>query len=384
VRRRGIVGRGARPAERRRSCGATGEEPAMSCRTLALLFPVLVLSACGRERPAVMALESVNPVAPLPKMPLGIDGKVKWEEVAGEFKVTPERVRLGRWLFFDPRLSADGTISCATCHRPEHAFSEPTPVSTGIKGQKGSRKAPPIANAAWPIYPVYFWDGRADSLVAQAKGPMENPIEMGNTHAAITTAIGAIAGYRPYFKEAFGDDKVTIDRIAEAIAAYEATCLSGNSRFDRFVKGDKSALSAEEQKGKELFEGRATCVECHLGMNLTDSKFHNLGVGWNEKDKKFADDGRAKISKDPAELGAFKTPGLRDVTKHAPYMHDGSLATLKECVEHYNQGGIKNPTLDPKMKKLDLKPDEVDAIVAFMKSFDGAGPVEKAPATFPK
>lgn len=356
----------------------------MCNRTLALLLASFATVSCGREPPAAMALESANPLAPLPKLPLGVEGKVKWEEVAGDFKVTPARVRLGRWLFYDKRISADGTISCATCHRPEFAFSEPTPVSTGIKGQKGGRKAPPIINAAWPIYPVYFWDGRADSLVAQAKGPMENPIEMGNTHAAISKTVAAIAGYRPYFKEAFGDDAVTIDRVAEAIAAYEATLLSGDSRFDRFVKGDKKALTPQEQKGKELFEGRATCVECHLGTNLSDAKFHNLGVGWNEKEKKFADEGRSKISKDPAELGAFKTPSLRDVTKHAPYMHDGSLATLKDCVEHYNQGGIKNPTLDPKMKKLDLKPDEVDALVAFMKTFDGEVAMEKSPDKFPQ
>lgn len=339
---------------------------------------------CSHDPAAPRPADAENPLRPLPEFPLGVAGKVTWAEVAGGFPVTPERVRLGAWLFHDARLSADGSVSCATCHRPTHAYSEPTPVSTGIKAQKGGRKAPPIVNAAWPLYPVYFWDGRADSLVAQAKGPMANPIEMGNDHATIAKTVAAIAGYRPHFRAAFGDEAVTIDRIAEAIAAFEATRLSGGSRFDRFVKGDQTALDAQEQKGKELFEGKATCVECHLGLNLTDSKFHNLGIGWDATAQRFADTGREAVSHAPADRGAFKTPGLRDVSRHAPYMHDGSLATLKECVDHYNKGGNKNPTLDGKMKPLGLTGEEVDALVAFLLALDGAGPIDVPPTPLPQ
>jgi len=320
------------------------------------------------------AWEVENPAKPLPTAPAGVQA----DFASLKFKVTPETVRLGRWLFFDKRLSADGTISCATCHRPENAFSEPTAVSTGIKGQKGGRKSPSFVNGAWPIFPNFFWDGRASSLVEQAKGPIANPIEMGNTHEAVVATIGKIAGYKPYFEKAFGDGNVTIDRIAEAIAAYEATRLSGGSAYD------KGTMTDEQKAGRDLFNGKAQCNLCHLGANFTDAQFHNLGIGWDAKKKAFADEGRAAISKKDEDKGAFKTPTLRDVSKHAPYMHDGSLATLKAVVEHYNKGGNANPQLSKKIKKLGLTPKEVDAVVAFMQALDGEGYADTAPTQFPQ
>jgi cytochrome c peroxidase len=325
-------------------------------------------------RPAPPPWEAENPVKPLPTPPVGVQA----DFAALKFKVTPEKVRLGRWLFFDKRLSADNTVACATCHRPENAFSEPTAVSTGIRGQKGNRKSPSFVNGAWPIFPVFFWDGRAASLVEQAKGPIANPIEMGNTHEAAVAAIGKLAGYKPYFEQAFGDGNVTIDRIAEAIAAYEATRLSGGSAFD------KGTLTAEQKLGHDLFHGKAQCNQCHLGFNFTDAQFHNLGIGWDAKKRAFADEGRAIVTKKPEDKGAFKTPTLRDVSKHAPYMHDGSLATLRDVVEHYNKGGIANPTLDKKVKKLGLTDKEVDALVAFMQALDGEGYADSAPTAFPQ
>ncbi len=316
------------------------------------------------------ALEKDNPLKPLPKSPLGIQDDL--EDL--ENPPTPERVRLGRWLFFDTRLSADGTVACATCHKPENAFSEPTPVSTGIKGQKGGRKAPSFINQAWTVYPHFFWDGRADSLEAQAKGPIENPIEMGETHVNVVAKLNKVAGYKPYFKEAFGSEEITIDRIAKAIADYERTRLSGNSPVDQWRQEEKNdAVSAQVKKGYELFHGKAECNQCHLGQNFTDSSFHNLGIGWDEASKKFKDQGRWDVTKKEEDRGAFKTPGLRDITKHAPYMHDGSLATLKEVVEHYNKGGHKNPQLSPKVRALKLTAEEVDAVVAFMEALDGEG-----------
>ncbi|MCB9850822.1 MAG: c-type cytochrome [Phycisphaerales bacterium] len=330
--------------------------------------------------------EAENPVKPLPKPPLGIDSSFD------ELKVppTPERVRLGRWLFFDKRLSADGSVSCATCHRPEYAFSEPTPVSEGIKGQKGTRKAPSFLNQAWTIYPNFFWDGRAGSLEEQALGPIENPIEMGNTHHAMISTLQGLTGYHKYFDEAFGTPEVTKERVAQAIADYERTRMSGNSAYDKWQEArfaddykptDETKLI---EKGFELFNGKAQCNQCHLGQNFTDSLFHNLGIGWNAEKNELADIGRFKISNKEEDKGAFKTPGLRDVSKHAPYMHDGSVKTLRETVEHYNKGGNANPWLSPKIKKLELTDDEIDAIVAFMKSLDGEGYMDRAPEHYPE
>lgn len=332
-------------------------------------------------KPAAPAWEVANPIQPLPAIPLGVSKK--FSELSEP--PTPERVRLGRWLFYDKRLSADGNIACSTCHRPEHAFSEPTAHSTGIRGQEGGRKAPKIVNLAWTLYPHFFWDGRAASLEDQALGPIANPIEMGNTHEAMIATLSRIAAYRPYFAQAFGSDEINKDRVAKAIADYERTLLSGNSPWDRWrVNRDESAVSAEVKQGHELFFGKAGCNQCHLGDSLTDSNFHNIGIGWNARTRKFKDEGRSVISKNPDHLGAFKTPGLRDVALHAPYMHDGSMATLLETVQHYTKGGNANPNLDPKIQKLPLTPAEEQALVAFMEALTGEGPKQAPPAAFPE
>lgn len=333
------------------------------------------------ETKVVPAWEAENPVKPLPESPLGAEIQLASLPNAP----TPERVRLGRWLFYDTRLSADGTIACATCHKPENAFSEPTPHSTGIKGQEGGRKAPTFINAAVTLYPNFFWDGRAASLEEQALGPIANPIEMGATHESMVASIQKAQGYAPYFKEAFGSEEITKERVAQAIAAYEKTRMSGNSPVDRWrLNKDESAVSDQVKQGYELFFNKAGCNQCHLGNNYTDSSFHNLGVGYDAKTKTFKDVGRSAISKNAADEGAFKTPSLRDVAKHAPYMHDGSVATLKETVELYNRGGEANPKLDPKVRKLGLTPAEVDAVVAFMEALNGEGYQDTPPKTFPQ
>lgn len=356
---------------------------------LVFVLTVSVLVACAdlsAQAPTVAELDAANPVRPLPEAPLG------FEFAVADLKVAPdaERARLGRWLFYDKRLSADGSVSCATCHRPEHAFSEPTPVSTGIRGQRGGRKAPHFINAAYAFYPATFWDGRAASLEDQAVGPMANPIEMGNTHDVVVQTVAGIDGYRPFFGRAFGDSEVTLDRIASAIADYERTRVSGNSRYDQWVDADDedpgyvSPLTEQEVLGQELFFGKALCATCHVGANFTDSLFHNLGVGWDAAKGEFADVGRSAISGNEAETGAFKTPGLRETTLHAPYMHDGSMATLREVMEHYNKGGNANPWLDPKMKPLGLTDAELDALVAFMGALEGTGYEDVAPTVFPQ
>lgn len=352
-----------------------------------ILACIVVVSAVGKVIGAgpvngTAKWDLENPVKPLPKPPLGVDHSF----ADLDEKPTPERVRLGRWLFYDKRLSADNSVACATCHRPENAFSEPTPNSTGIRGQHGGRKAPSFLNLAWTIYPNFFWDGRASSLEDQALGPIQNPIEMGSTHDAMVKTLTGIKAYSGYFTEAFGSSEITPKRVAKAIADYERTRMSGNSPWDRWQRRrDESAVSDKAKKGHELFFfGKAGCNQCHLGSNFTDNAFHNIGVGFEVDKKSFKDDGRSVISKKAEERGAFKTPGLRDIAKHAPYMHDGSEKTLRDVVEFYNKGGIANPTLDAKIKKLNLSPDEVDALVAFMESLNGEGYQDTAPTSFPE
>ncbi len=354
----------------------------------------------------LQALDKANPAKPLPKSPLGITRQLADLPNAP----TPETVRLGKWLFYDTRLSADNSISCATCHRPHHAFSEPTPVSTGIGGQKGGRKAPSFVNQAWTLYPNFFWDGRASSLEEQAVGPMTNPIEMGmSDHDLVINRLRETQAYRPFFQKAFGDDRITLDRVAKAIADYERTRLSGNSPWDRWraepdpedvslsddfgdygdeepVKtfADGKHVSAEVKLGHDLFHGKAACNQCHLGENFTDSLFHNLGVGYDAESDTFADIGRYAISGKVSDMGAFKTPGLRDLGVRGPYMHDGSHETLREVVELYNQGGIANPVLSPRIQPLNLTEEEIDALVEFMEALSGEGYEDTPPTVFPE
>ncbi len=349
----------------------------MRCTTVLILALGLV-AGCAERTPE---WEAANPVVPIPEPPLGIDASF----ADLEEPPTPERVRLGRWLFYDTRLSQDNTISCATCHRPENAFSEPTPVSTGIDGQKGGRKSPPAFNLAWTLYPNFFWDGRAGSLEEQALGPIENPIEMGHTIDGMLGTLSGIEGYGKYFEEAFGSPEITGERVAKAIADYERTRMSGNSSWDRFKVGrQEDAVSDQVKLGDELFFGKAGCNQCHLGQNLTDSRFHNLGVGWDPETESFADEGRYVVTKEDKDLGAFKTPSVREVTKRAPYMHDGSVATLREVLELYNDGGHPNPHLDPKIEPLNLTDEEIDALVAFMEALEGEGYQDTPPSTFPQ
>ena len=219
---------------------------------------------------------------------------------------------------------------------------------------------------------------------------MINPIEMGNTdHKVVVERISAVASYPGYFKEAFGTEEVTIERITKAIADYERTRMSGNSAWDRWRAGDQDAVSDEVKKGSKLFFGDGFCNNCHLGPNLTDYKFHNIGVGWSRETKKFADVGRYAVTNEPADTGAFKTPSLRDVSKRAPYMHDGSIKTLREVVELYSKGGEPNPHLSRKIdrrfaEQLDFTEAQITAVVKFMEALDGEGYQDTAPAAFPQ
>jgi cytochrome c peroxidase len=303
--------------------------------------------------------------------------------------LTKGKYELGRQLYFDPRVSLDGTVSCATCHNPAKGWTDGMPVSVGIAGQTGSRSAPSVLNTAYGK--TMFWDGRAPSLEAQAQGPIQNPIEMGKqNYKEIVDRLRKVPSYRAQFENVFGT-KVTLDGMAKAIASFErVAALSGNSKYDKYNAGENKAMSDGEKRGMVLFgltlntddefktdavRQKAKCTLCHAGFNFTDEQFHNLGVGWNEKTGKFADLGRWAIdpigAKSDASLGAFKTPSVRDAENTGPYMHDGSLDTLEAVVDHYDKGGNPNPALDADMKKLNLTKQEKADVVAFMKALTG-------------
>ncbi len=346
----------------------------------------IVCAAC-RDAPSPAPLppewELANPLLPIPAAPLGIDIDLR----RLPDPPTPERVRLGRWLFYDARLSKDGTVSCATCHRPEYAFSEPTAVSTGIAGQKGRRKSPSFVNYADTFFPDrFFWDGRAGSLEEQALGPIEDPIEMGNTHEAMVRTLSGIRGYAAYFEKAFGTPGITKERVATAIADFERTRMSGNSPWDRWRRNhDAQAVSDAVKRGHELFwDGDAGCARCHFGRNFTDGSFHNLGIGWDPVAQAFNDEGRGTVTGRKEDRGAFKTPSLRDCAKHPPYMHDGSVATLRDVVVFYSRGGNPNPQLDYRITPVNLTDRDIDALVAMIEALNGEGYQDAAPASFPR
>lgn len=294
---------------------------------------------------------------------------------------TAEKRELGRLLYYDKRLSADGTVACASCHAPEHAFTDGQPVSSGIRGQKGGRSAPTVFNRAYSL--AQFWDGRAKSLEEQAAGPIANPIEMGNTHDAMVKTMQGIPGYRALFKKAFGKEEFGVDEITKAIATYERTVLSGNSPYDRYKAGNKNAMNTAQVRGMDIYFNKAKCDQCHEGINLTANSYHNLGVG---ADKPTPDVGRYEVTKKDADWGAFKTPTLREIARTAPYMHDGSIATLEEVIEYYDRGGTPNKNLDERMKPLKLTAAEKKDLVEFLKAFNGEGWQAKLtpPTSFPQ
>ena len=331
------------------------------------------------------------------KVPIGLPELVLNAQVPGHNPITKAKFELGKQLYFDPRVSKNGTVSCATCHDPERGWTDRQINSIGIDGQIGSRNAPTVLNTAYGK--TMFWDGRAPSLEGQAQGPIQNKIEMGDqSYREIIARLRTIKGYQDQFRKVFGTE-VTLDGMAKAVATFErAAALSGNSAYDRYtgdgsrgVEPDTKALTDGQKRGLLLFgltlsdeddfkpgdtvRAKANCTACHNGFNFSDEQFHNLGIGWNPKSKRFADLGRWAIApvgaKNPAELGAFKTPTVRDAERTRPYMHDGSLKTLEEVVEHYDKGGTPNPALDKDMRPLKLTPQEKADLVAFMKALSG-------------
>lgn len=333
-----------------------------------------------------------------PELPLGLSlGKIP-PEILERNPLTRAKIELGRQLYFDTRLSADNTVSCASCHNPAEGYAAHTQFGVGIKGQEGGRNSPPSYNRI--LSHAQFWDGRAGSLEEQAIGPIANPIEMGNTHAAAVATLKANPVYEAQFAAVFPNEGVDISTVGKAIAAFERVLVTGPSAYDYeerltpFTKlteedfaddpdlkkefdekraaAEAHPMSESAKRGKVLFfSERVNCAHCHVGANFADELYHNLGIGM---DRPEPDQGRFKVTKVDKDLGAFKTPTIRNVAQTAPYMHDGSLKTLLEVVEHYNKGGTPNPTLSPKVTKLNLTEQEKLDLVAFMESVTGDFP----------
>jgi cytochrome c peroxidase len=296
---------------------------------------------------------------------------------------TAEGVALGRKLFYEKKLSRDSTLACASCHNPMLGFTDGQKHSTGVGGKTGTRNAATVINAAY--FPSLFWDGRAASLEDQADKPIANPIEMGQGHDVWVRKLDADPAYKAAFQKTFGPGPATIGKVTKALAAFERTVISGNSPFDRYeFGGDKKALGAAAIHGLAIFRDpqRGNCTSCHtIGEKyalFSDGKFHNIGVGVNGEGE-LTDLGRYGETKNESDKGAFKTPILRNVAETAPYMHDGSLKTLKSVVDFYAGGGNSNPYLDKQIKEIKLSGPERADLVAFLKSLTGDMPAAVGP-----
>jgi cytochrome c peroxidase len=313
-------------------------------------------------------------------------------EIPADNPVTQAKIELGTLLYFDKRLSSDDTIACATCHDPRTGFAEPKPVSEGVGHAKGVRNAPTVLNAAF--LREQFWDGRAPTLEAQAVLPIINPVEMAmKDHPAVELKFHDLKEYSPLFEKAFGDGAITITRIGQAIASFERTVISLDAPIDRFLAGDQSAISDSAKRGWELYNGKARCNSCHAHTSVfplfTDEKYHNIGVAAKAVDfealarkaegqtdlSALAHEpslnqlGRFLVTKQHPDIGAFKTPQLRNIALTAPYMHDGSEKTLADVIVFYDRGGNPNPWLDGGMRPLGLTDQEKADLVALLETF---------------
>jgi cytochrome c peroxidase len=278
-------------------------------------------------------------------IPLGLD---LYMPVPEDNRPTAERIELGRRLFNDRRLSRDGRVSCASCHRPSRAFADGRRVAVGIEGRAGRRNAPALINRGYGT--AFFWDARSTSLEDQVLRPIEDPNEMDSTVDAAAVRVG-----------------LNRQDLSRALASYVRSIVSGSSRFDRWVNGERGALSADEQRGLAVFRTKGNCTACHVGPTFTDERLHNTGIAWRGPGG-----GTLDAPSDPGGgAGAFKTPTLREIARSAPYMHDGSLTTLEDVVAFYDRGGQNNPFLDDELRPLKLTADERLSLVKFLRALSG-------------
>ncbi|MCT8139332.1 c-type cytochrome [Anaerobacillus sp. CMMVII] len=301
-------------------------------------------------------------LVPLGEIPIPIDTPM-----------TAEVLELGKVLFFDPRLSGNNEVSCQTCHDPELGYGDGKATFTKIDGSDGARNSPTVINSGF--YTSLFWDGRAETLEEQALGPIQDPGEMNQPLDELVDKLKAIEGYEELFLAAFHDG-ITIDNVAKALAAFQRLIVVNETRYDQFLKGDRDALSSQEIRGLDLFVGKAFCITCHNGENLTDNEYYNLGINSDDK-------GRYAVTEDERDLGRIRTPGLYGITHTAPYMRDGSIETLEEVIEFYNRGGDDHPNKSIFMKmfmsELNLTAEEKADLLAFLKVLGGEVPMITKP-----
>lgn len=358
---------------------------------------LLVTAACSKkedkpavkETPAAAATEKpkeTKPAYPAVAEPPKSLGKLK---VPDNNPITPAKVALGNKLFFDKRLSVDGSRACYSCHQNEQGTGGKEPRAIGAKEKQLTRHSPVLWNVGY--FPAFYWDGRAGSLEAQAKGAWGGG-NMGvgkDNLQKKADEIGALPEYKQLFADAFPGEGATADTIAMALASYERTLFCGDTAFDKFEAGDQGALSDEQKKGWELFkaEDKGNCAACHTPPFFSDAykaeggAYHNVGIGIEGKKPDEVDVGRQKVTKSESDFASFKTPSLRNVTRTAPYFHDGSIATLEEAVNFMASGGYPNKNLDPKLVKMKnnkLADDELKAIIAFLGALECSGKLTEA------
>ncbi len=357
-----------------------------------LLFLTLVCSfnasQANSQRPPTKARKTIAV-----QFPLGISESLWRRRIPRDNPLTAQKIALGRALYFDKRLSKDGTVSCATCHDPAFAFTDAKSIAEGTAGGRGTRNAPTILNAVFSDF--LFWDGRALSLEDQVKHPLLSSFEMGmSTEPELLRRVASIPKYQGQFAKVFKSEGLTVDTIAKAIAAYERTLVSGNSPFDRFINGNENAITEAQKRGWELFKGKARCIDCHKfsvdSPFFTDFEFHNTGVAFTDAilglvstvagvskqtsrtqlahSAGFSELGRFAVTCQSTDIGAFKTPTLRDMELTSPYMHDGSFKTVIDVVQYYNRGGNPNAYLDKRMHPLQLSDSEISDLVQFLRA----------------
>ena len=331
----------------------------LSSRFVGRIFPVAVVLAGCALAPAQSLRESAQMIDSLSELPVGL-GALPEPEAPENNLQSPDKIELGRRLFFDKRLSMDNTISCGGCHDPRKGFSDGRARAIGFHGTPLPRHTPSLWNAAYNL--SQFWDGRAARLEDQANAPLSSPTEMNSPSGkALADRLDADVYYHRMFRQVFGEAP-NISCVSCALAAYERTLIARNSRFDRYARGDKNALNLQEKDGLVLFIGKGRCARCHNGPNFSDGKFQNIGEGSED------DQGRFSITHEEADRGAFKTPGLRNVRLHPPYMHDGNLPTLEAVIDYYDRGGGTRAGKSPFIMKIGLTASEKRDLIAFLRA----------------
>jgi len=340
-----------------------------SCSFLIASLSFAALAGCSGSDPAPANAET--PLLITSTTPAGFPKGTNKDQAPADNALTEDRALLGKRLFYDPQLSRTNDVSCATCHQQAYAFSDPGAVSTGVDGRTGTRNAPSIANAAWGR--SFFWDGRAHTLEEQAGQPIENPVEMDSSVSDAVAKVAADPSYVETFEKAYGEPP-NADSLQKALASFVRSLVSGNSPYDRHLRGDDTDFGPQRQRGEALFlSEKCECYHCHPGGQLSNEGYFNDGtytVG--------GDTGRQQVSGRVGDIGKFKVPGLRNVAVSAPYMHDGSVPTLEAVIEQYDQGGRGDPTTDPLIKPMSLTSDEKADLLEFLNSFTDPSLLEDA------